>query len=41
VLTAHLIDAEGEPTVQARDEVIGFLRSRLYGKGEFQPETIL
>lgn len=41
VLTAHLIDAEGEPTVQARDEVIGFLRSRLYGEPNFQAETIL
>lgn len=29
VLTAHLVDAEGEPTRQARDEVIGFLRRRL------------
>lgn len=29
VLTAHLIDADGEPTVQARDEVILFLRKRL------------
>jgi len=41
VLTAHLIDADGEPTLQARDEVIGFLRSRLYGTPEFQPETII
>lgn len=41
VLTAHLIDAEGEPTLQARDEVIGFLRSRLYGEPSFQAETIL
>lgn len=41
VLTAHLIDADGEPTLQARDEVIAFLRSRLYGSPAFQPETIL
>lgn len=41
VLTAHLIDAEGEPTLQARDEVIDFLRSRLYGTPAFQPETIV
>jgi hypothetical protein len=27
--------------VQARDEVIGFLRARLYGTREFLPETIL
>jgi dienelactone hydrolase len=29
VLTAHLIDAEGEPTQRARDEVLAFLRMRL------------
>ena len=29
VLTAHLIDAAGEPTRAARDEVLRFLRSRL------------
>ncbi|MFE7509642.1 dienelactone hydrolase family protein [Streptomyces sp. NPDC057540] len=29
VLTAHLVDEEGHPTVQARDEVLGFLRARL------------
>lgn len=29
VLTAHLIDAAGEPTLRARDEVIDFLRARL------------
>ncbi len=29
VLTAHLIDRAGEPTLQARDEVLGFLRARL------------
>jgi len=41
VLTAHLIDADGQPTLQARDEVIRFLRMRLYGAPEFQPETII
>ena len=29
VLTAHLKDAEGEPTIAARDEIISFLRLRL------------
>lgn len=29
VLTAHLIDASGEPTIRARDEVLAFLRERL------------
>ena len=41
VLTAQLIDAEGEPTIRARDEVIALLRRRLYGTPDFQPETIL
>lgn len=31
VLTAHLVDAEGEPTLAARDEVLAFLRLRLHG----------
>lgn len=30
VLTAHLIDGEGQPTAQARDEVLAFLRQRLH-----------
>lgn len=29
VMTAHLVDEEGHPTVHARDEVLDFLRSRL------------
>lgn len=29
VLTVHLVDGEGSPTVAARDEVLAFLRSRL------------
>ncbi|MQY29278.1 dienelactone hydrolase family protein [Nocardia aurantia] len=31
VVTAHLIDAAGEPTVAARDEIIAFLVARLTG----------
>jgi hypothetical protein len=31
VLTAHLIDEAGQPTREARDAVIGFLRGRLLG----------
>jgi hypothetical protein len=41
VLTANLIDAEGEPTTQARDEVLAFLRMRLFGEASFQAETII
>lgn len=29
VVTAHLIDAAGEPTIAARDEILGFLGERL------------
>lgn len=29
VFTAHLVDRDGEPTIAARDEVLGFFRSRL------------
>lgn len=29
VVTAHLIDAEGEPTVAARDEILAFFREKL------------
>ena len=31
VVTAHLIDREGEPTRQALDEILGFFRMRLAG----------
>jgi dienelactone hydrolase len=31
VVTAHLIDREGEPTRQALDEILGFFRQRLVG----------
>lgn len=41
VLTAHLIDAAGEPTMQARDEVLAFLRKRLYGEPRLEAETIV
>lgn len=41
VLTAHLVDADGEPTAQARDEVIAFLRMRLHPEAQFAPEAIL
>lgn len=30
VVTAHLVDEAGHPTLRARDEIIGFLRARLY-----------
>ena len=29
VLTVHLVDAEGEPTAMARDEIVAFLRARI------------
>ena len=29
VVTIHLIDREGEPTRQARDEIVAFFRTRL------------
>ena len=41
VLTAHLIDGEGEPTVQARDEVLAFLRKRLFDEPVFDAETVI
>lgn len=41
VLTAHLIDADGEPTVHARDEVLAFLRKRLFGAAVFEAETVI
>lgn len=41
VLTAHLIDAQGEPTVKARDEVLAFLREQLFGKPLFEAETVI
>jgi dienelactone hydrolase len=31
VVTAHLIDEEGQPTRQALDEILGFFRTRLVG----------
>ena len=41
VLTAHLIDSEGEPTLAARDEVLAFLSARLHGKQDFVAEGII
>jgi dienelactone hydrolase len=41
VLTAHLVDAEGEPTARARDEVLAFLRSRLFVDAGFAAESVL
>lgn len=41
VFTAHLIDAQGEPTVRARDEVISFLRARLCPAPPFEAETVI
>ena len=29
VVTAHLIDAAGQPTLAARDEILAFFRQRL------------
>ena len=31
VVTLHLIDREGEPTLEARDEILSFLAMRLHG----------
>jgi hypothetical protein len=33
VVTAHLIDEAGQPTIAARDEIIEFLKSRLLRAG--------
>ncbi len=41
VLTAHLVDGEGEPTAKARDEVLAFLSLRLHGAPGFSPEAII
>ena len=42
VLTAHLVDAEGQPTRAARDEVLAFLRLRLHGLPQaFEVEGII
>jgi len=31
VVTTHLIDEAGQPTVRARDEILAFFRRRLIG----------
>jgi dienelactone hydrolase len=41
VLTAHLVDREGEPTAAARDEVLAFLRLRLYRDAPDAVESII
>ena len=41
VLTAHLVDAEGEPTARARDEVLAFLRQRLFAEAAFVAESVI
>ena len=45
VLTAHLVDADGEPTIAARDEVLAFMRMRLQAgqcdDAAFAAETII
>ncbi len=33
VVTAHLIDAAGEPTIAARDEILAFFKQRLTARG--------
>jgi hypothetical protein len=32
-VTAHLIDADGQPTIQARDEILEFFAQRLVSDG--------
>ena len=32
VVTVHLVDREGHPSVAARDEIIGYLRQTLLGR---------
>lgn len=41
VLTAHLVDEAGQPTLQARDMVIAFLQRHLMPATDFAPETVL
>jgi hypothetical protein len=41
VVTAHLIDEEGQPTIAARDEILAFFRQRLTAAGaECQPKSL-
>ncbi|GAA3164271.1 dienelactone hydrolase family protein [Nonomuraea roseoviolacea] len=37
VVTAHLVDEDGHPTLQARDEIIAFLTDRLRPSGQSRP----
>ena len=41
VFTAHLVDEDGSPTRRAFDEVVAFLRSRLWAPPLFEAETVL
>ncbi|WP_395681624.1 dienelactone hydrolase family protein [Dokdonella sp.] len=41
VFTAHLVDAEGSPTRRACDEVVAFLRARLWAPALFDAETVI
>ncbi len=41
VFTAHLVDADGSPTRQAFDEVVAYLRKRLWAPATFAAETVL
>ncbi|MER7953713.1 dienelactone hydrolase family protein [Streptomyces sp. NPDC096030] len=34
VVTAHLVDTSGHPTIRARDEILAFLTARLHPRGE-------
>jgi dienelactone hydrolase len=39
VVTAHLIDEAGQPTIAARDEILGFFTERLRGAACYPPAT--
>lgn len=39
VITAHLVDREGEPTIAARDEILDFLVGRLRGSLQDGPQA--
>jgi len=41
VFSANLVDAEGSPTRRAFDEVVAFLRRRLWSEPAFEAETVL
>jgi hypothetical protein len=37
VVTAHLIDEAGQPTIAARDEILSFFAERLLHQGRHRP----